>query len=1188
MSRTFRHIFALAVLLLSTLSCFREVRETVPGEGSRTVIRVTLKLPGAPRTYALSEIDENRIDKLDVMVFRVGGDDREYFYGSASVAPADIVTDDTDPSGRTKVCTVEIPFINGARHRLVFIANAASEVAAAPVSNDKDEYLSGITFSTDGNWPSTSSAFIPFPMWGESGYVTLVKDAINNLTGALSMMRAVARVDVKVNESLQADFELHEAYLYNRIEKGLVVPSPAVVSKEGGLHVTDVTVPGSLIPRTYPKSGEKYTTDDTNHKTITRSIYLLENPLTLNHTEATCFVLGGKYLGGPIKYWRVDLPPTGKSSFKEGFRTFLRNNAYEISVDKVTGDGYDTPDDAFEKSWTEIKVSVKEWVNGEPIEVEDSYRWHLTANPASFRYLLAGTAGTPGEFKIWTDYFIDDTDQGWTGQWYYADGDDGSWLHLSASEFSGPADETKTYTFTVDENNTGKDRHAYMKVYAGNMVKYVDIFQSNQVWAGGSNTLYDWAESDQSENNFDGPYRLGVSTSHIDITRTAATTVSFTVTTDYPGGYTTFLSDSSWMSIDEGESSSGPVTGQTVTISATGNPLSEHRDCYIDFIAGNLTKRVKIVQFDDLRGPVDLVMSWTESEHSPENYDGPYRLGVQYTHYELNKNARSGITCLVATNHPGGYAADVISGADWITLTDNTSSTESWPDGKALTFSVAENLGASERQGIIRVVADNMEKYIYVRQNLIADVSVESPVTAWIEDGEGTLAGGGYYFHVQYKAFSLSKNANPRLEFTVNTDDPKGYTVKVVEGDTWLHVFENASSASPTGSPVTVAFSVSENYENAPRVGKICVISGNIRKFITVTQSNIADTDGSTTNFAWTEDGRQVLIAGGYSLDVQYARFDLSKNVHPALSFTVATDNPGGYKASVDPGVSWISITANPEAAPVWPNKATLSFSVEENNTAAPREGRIIVRAGSIVKYVRVVQSNISDVDGASSVAAWTRDGENTPFAGGYGLTLSKQNFLCSGETASFQTNITAEASTSGVQWRASTPDTWITLLNTSGAANGTATTLAFDIAENTGTADRIGTITLSLVHGGNRITHKIRITQRPLSQAQIVITKNPVYVLDPDVSQSFKVTALLDWAVRIVSDPSGIVRTLYGTGGSASDTPTDVFFALKEFTLATPPASGTSPYTVNLEIYSPVGQFHPIPFTLEAKLKDE
>jgi hypothetical protein len=821
-------VFCLAAALLTSCILHEDVLSREATADGEPLVSIELRLPGNPYSYAITDPDENLIKTLDVLVFREGGDGKEYFLKHVVVEPSTI-RDGGDQSGRTKTCTVEVPASGNYKQRLVFIANAHGVISAATAAGSllKESLLSRIVFNMEeGNWPAESSVtFVPFPMWGESSLLELTEE-LTILSEQIYMMRMVARVDIRVDGALQNAFKLHGVYLYNRYTQGRVVPDSDVLEvTETTLTVNAPTVPAGVLPVTEPIANNFYTTDKGNLWSITQSIYLMENAATNRPLEATCFVVEGEW-DGNVRYWRVALPrETGESDFSNGYRVFLRNYRYEVIITAVNGEGHDSPDGAFRDSWVELSSTVTQW-NLADVVFSDREMFSLKASPSAFNYLRVGTDGVPGSFSISTDYRKSNADQGWTGEWQFS-GADHSWLRFQGNPvFNGNRNEEKTYTFTVDENRTGEDRHAILKVTAGNLAKYVDIYQTNQVFAVGNRDVYDWTESGQSASPVDSPYRLGVSSTHVSIDGTAATTGSFHITTDYSRGYTTratiITGEADWMTIQSGGSAEGPVVGEPLTFAVSDNLSIEPREAIIDVMAGNLLKRVRVVQNEYMYGNVPLAnMDWVESGQSGVTTGGPYRLGVGRTRYEFPKNKQSGVTLAVATNDPKGYSAEVTKGNEWIEIKDTPTAT--WPNAASLLFDVAENDGTEPRVGEMCITADKLKKYITVWQDIVADVNSGNEVTDWEEDEDGweEPVNGPYKLILSRQDIVCPGDGITVPMSVTATASASGVLWTAATTDNWITGLTSSGAADGTAQPLS--FTVTVNNTGEPRSGIITV-----------------------------------------------------------------------------------------------------------------------------------------------------------------------------------------------------------------------------------------------------------------------------------------------------------------------------------------------------------------------------
>jgi hypothetical protein len=523
----------------------------------------------------------------------------------------------------------------------------------------------------------------------------------------------VARVDMRVDDALQSDFELHEVHLYNRYAHGRVVPNSGVMAgTKNTLKVNAPTIPAGEQPTINPIKNDFYETDGGNLQSITRSIYLMENAPINDRQKATCFVVGGKYLNsGKIRYWRVDIPKYNGGDFSDGFRVFLRNNCYEVIIKAVNSEGFDTPEEAFiltERG--EVVLDVTSW---EPVDIlfadngnPGGTIYTLKASPASLHYLRKGTDGTPGSFSISTSY-----DGGWTG---VLEGE-GNWLHIDNPTFSGAKNEIKNYTFTIDPTANGEFHHAYLKITAGSLVKYIDIYQSD-VANGSTDVFYDWTESEQSSNTTNGPYRLGISTTRIDMYMAKSAQSSFLITTDYPKGYTTrIINGADWLTINSNGSSTAPVTGQALTFTVADNPIALPREAIIEVTAGNLIKRIRIVQHMDndiLTGMED----W-EPNGKDEPLDGPYSLTLSKQDIVCPEDVFT-VSMNVTASASAGVQWTTSTANDWIT--NLTASGAANGTAQPLSFTLTANTTGAIRNGIVTVSiihrGNKLTQDIHVRQ----------------------------------------------------------------------------------------------------------------------------------------------------------------------------------------------------------------------------------------------------------------------------------------------------------------------------------------------------------------------------------------------------------------------------------------------------------------------------------------
>ncbi len=332
---------------------------------------------------SLTTIEENKIEDIDVLVFKEG-----YFVERAT---GDIITDNSS----TKEFKVTLTKNNAENNYLVIIANASQDINKAGLNGTKNEVLSRITFELDSNegdkrWPAKldgSDKFRCIPMFGEYGPLEINETLQEKLTDiSIPLYRALARVDV-TNKA--ANFQLTSVHFYKYNTIGCVTPGS---NAEWGDYpyntdmrrVTNVTVPSTA----------RSTTDFLEYnvekdESVTSSIYVMEIDRTEkrdDYSNATCLVVGGKFGGesATVTYYRIDFEiiwyiwDEEKEVFKEviieagigdpllgrSFARMLRNHVYEITITSASGPGAESPEEARNKDKkSEIEVKAAVWYN---------------------------------------------------------------------------------------------------------------------------------------------------------------------------------------------------------------------------------------------------------------------------------------------------------------------------------------------------------------------------------------------------------------------------------------------------------------------------------------------------------------------------------------------------------------------------------------------------------------------------------------------------------------------------------------------------------------------------------------------------------------------------------------------------------------------------------------------------------
>ncbi len=470
-------VWGYALMTIATLftSCIANDQETDGGgiTSKEALVKVTIEMPSAaPKTYAMSEIDENHVETINVLAFIPDGTKPSgwaYDYNAVGTS----ITDAGGTNQNQKQFTVKL-IKSTSQQTFVFLANVKDEVDALGLGvinkgTDKDELLERLVSVTTGKWNAKeggSTTFKPFPMWGEAS--ATINDATTKLTG-ISMLRSIARVDVILGDAVitAANFKLNEVYIYNSKNEGFIVPIPANIS---GGKATAASVPAGNINNTTPL---KYIIPVSMVNDYERSIYLYEAKAAAQNqpSEATAIVVGGTYDNDANPtYYRLDFLQADKTTYRD----ILRNHHYRANIIKVSGSGSDTPDDAFNAKPVNIEAEIKEWDDGEIGNIIFDGQYYLGISKMEFLYDKdPETQGVkvktdcPDGWKILKITEADGTtvNSGWlttdktTGTLY---GNDGSSIPMNIS---------------VSANNTGIQRVGYVLVKAGRLEAKLRITQ---------------------------------------------------------------------------------------------------------------------------------------------------------------------------------------------------------------------------------------------------------------------------------------------------------------------------------------------------------------------------------------------------------------------------------------------------------------------------------------------------------------------------------------------------------------------------------------------------------------------------------------------------------------------------------------------------------------------------------------
>lgn len=310
-------LFAAALLTLAGCKNETVIEDPNLGGGETRSIVFSIGLPaGDPVTYAIHDLDEYRLNTIDVYEFDLTGAPSEeaaklkkiYKHGSPELALSG--TQNATTSSRNLVLT--LPKTDQGERLFLFVANAVNGVTTGedltvlPNNIRLDNFISKLTASIPAN--GTSPAH-PFLMTGFSGKHNLALGYTANEN--IMMTRVVARIDLAVNlENASDQMLINSAKLMN-------VPSVATIFPSGNLRTGQTYLdPSSASINYQPLTSLSFQSDPAYNKgVIKKAFYLYER----NQNQY------GTGLGTPTLFLDAIYTPQGGSPVKMHYKIEFTN-----------------------------------------------------------------------------------------------------------------------------------------------------------------------------------------------------------------------------------------------------------------------------------------------------------------------------------------------------------------------------------------------------------------------------------------------------------------------------------------------------------------------------------------------------------------------------------------------------------------------------------------------------------------------------------------------------------------------------------------------------------------------------------------------------------------------------------------------------------------------------------------------
>ncbi len=505
---------------------------------------------------------------------------------------------------------------------------------------------------------------------------------------------------------------------------------------------------------------------------------------------------------------------------------------------------------------------------------------------------------------------------------------------------------------------------------------------------------------------------------------------------------------------------SGVVTGQTVSVSAN-----------VAWTASNTVPWITIT--DGVSGSSDGTIIYNVAQNpSTEGRSGTIWVsggGITRT-FTMNQAGTSAALTISPTSRNHSDAAvtgqtvhvtgnvdwTASAGQSWITLTEGAAGT----GGGTLVYSLAANIVTNSRSSTITVSGGGITRTFTVNQSGAAPAVAVDPVSR--QHGAGVTTG-----QTVSVSANVSWQAQSQQAWVTVTDGATGsgngsWTYRVDANPTTFArtgtvVVAGAGGASATftveqlgADPVLTISPTNRNHGATAASGQNISVTANLAwtavsntGWITITAGSSGSGNGSVTYSVAVNSGTErsgtITVSGGAivrTFTVHQAAAAPTLTLSPTSREHAAAgvvDTTVGVTANVSwtavANRAWITVTAGASGT----GNGMVTYSVTANEMAAERTGAITVSGGGMTRTFAITQT------GADPVLLIDPTGKEF------------NNLAASGETF---------AVTANLAWTATSSAGWISI--TGGASGTGAGVVTFSLAQNTGSADRNGTITVA------------------------------------------------------------------------------------------------------------------------------
>jgi len=513
------YLYILSIFFFAFAACVSEgdIDDDYPKSSSGTDLTVRIVFPATTgngfSTRAISAIEENEIDTLDVFVFKDAATPTpsntldDIFLYRLSLPHDSIQWDGTSTNESRKKVTLKMKNIPGVQQRIVCVANMPAGVNLNLTENVSTEadLISQLKFSA-APWQtaqnSGSGNYTPIPMWGQrTDFLTITNPFTPPSNYEINMVRSLAKVEIGVDINGPGDpalgfgtiFKLDSIYVCNVSDSAYIAPHDDYINAT----VVDKTRATTVRKNYY---GFKYLSYPLpsgagDGRTLKNTIYVPETDSLIGYREPGFLVIKAHYYDGSATdtayYYRIDFTDGTNSQSKP----ILRNHRYSFDIQMIRLAGYKTLAAAMAAPWAknyavvvgggggpdeeinDISVYTKQYMDGH----YDQYMLGVSTSEVMYdwqgRWLgNAFAVGSTFFLKFYTDY---------QGGYSYSVDPGTTWL-TSMGSGSGatpaPYEVLGMDYLSPRLNITGEERTAEITLTAGLLTKKIKVRQS-----GGAN-----------------------------------------------------------------------------------------------------------------------------------------------------------------------------------------------------------------------------------------------------------------------------------------------------------------------------------------------------------------------------------------------------------------------------------------------------------------------------------------------------------------------------------------------------------------------------------------------------------------------------------------------------------------------------------------------------------------------------